>query len=147
MADVIAISDRGTMLYKKVSPAVTFSELVEVTSAPASGADAPTIEVTTLKSEIKQYIADRKDTPAMNFNYNYTEERHETVLAVCNGVSHDFLVIFQDGSGFQITGTAVAYTTEVALGSAIVGVLNITASAVEWLTKVEVDALIGTSSI
>jgi hypothetical protein len=148
MEEIIAISDIGTMLYKKIAPATNFSELMEVTSAPAEGSDAGVIDVTTLKSKKKQSIPDRPEIPVQNFNYNYTQANRILANSVCDGVPHDFLVIYQDGSGYVITGQASTYNTEIGgPGNAVKGVLNIIATATAWKTKAEVDEMIETPSV
>ena len=44
-----------------------YEHLVNIKNVPASGAEGGTIEVTELDSPVKQYIDDRKDTPAQDF--------------------------------------------------------------------------------
>lgn len=141
MAEIIAQSDVGTLLYSK-SGAGKYAELLAVTSAPAEGSKGGTIEVTTLKSPIKQYIPDRPDTPDQDFNYNYTEANYTLAKAVCDSAEHDFLVKFQDGSGYVITGSAQTWINEVSKGSAVTATLHVVASNIVWKTSTEVTALL-----
>lgn len=139
----IAQSDVGTALYAKSGS--TYSELLEITSAPAQGSAGGTIEVTTLKSAFKQYIADRPDVPEQDFGYNYTEDNFASANEVCDGEAHEFLVVFQDGSGYTITGTAQTWINEVGRGQAVEATLHIVATDIAWKTSTQVDALLGIS--
>ena len=141
----IAISDVGTMLYSKIGNASTFTKLLSVISAPAMGSAGGNLEVTVLDSSTKQYIPDRPDVPDQDFNYNYTEANYTTALTACTSDEEDFLVIFQDGSGYQISGIAQTWINEVGRGSAIEATLHIVASAITWKTAVQVLALVGGS--
>lgn len=143
MANIIAQSDVGTMLYGKTEN--VFSELLEITSAPAQGSAGGTIEVTTLKSAIKQYIADRPDTPDQDFNYNYTEANFEKAQEFCDGAEHEFLVKFQDGTGYIIVGSAQTWINEVGRGSAVEATLHIVASQIVWKKSTEVTTLLASN--
>lgn len=140
--NIIAQSDVGTVLYGKNGD--KFTELLAITSAPAEGSAGGTIEVTTLKSAIKQYIADRPDTPDQDFNYNYTEANFKKAQAMCDGAEHEFLVKFQDGSGYVITGSAQTWINEVSRGSAVEATLHIVASDINWKESSEVTTLLAT---
>ncbi len=139
---MIAQSDVGTLLYVKGSNN-EYTELLEIISAPAEGSAGGTIEVTTLKSAFKQYIADRPDVPEQDFGYNYIEANRVKANAVCDGSAHDFLVKFQDGSGYTITGTAQTWANEVGRGQAVEATLHIVATDIAWKTSAEVTALLG----
>ena len=139
-ADVVAQSDVGTTLY--YNDGTSYSELIEVVSVPAEGSAGGTIEVTTLKSAVKQYIADRPDVPEQDFNYNYTEANRTKANAVCDGEVHTFLVKFQDGSGYTIEGTAQTWANDVSRSSAVEATLHIVATNIEWKTSAEVTALL-----
>lgn len=140
--NIIAQSDVGTVLYAKSGD--KFTELLAITSAPAEGSAGGTIEVTTLKSAIKQYIADRPDTPDQDFNYNYTEANFKKAQTMCDGTEHEFLVKFQDGSGYIITGSAQTWINEVSRGSAVEATLHIVASDINWKESSEVTTLLAT---
>ena len=141
MAAIIAQSDVGTMLYMKGS-GEKFEEFLEITSAPAEGSAGGTIEVTTLKSAIKQYIPDRPDTPDQDFNYNYTEANFTKAQEGADGETHEFLVAFQDGTGYVITGTAQTWINEVSRGSAVEATFHVVASNIEWKTSAQVTSLL-----
>lgn len=141
MNNTIAQSDVGITLYSKGSEG-KYSELVEVISAPAEGSAGGTIEVTTLKSAKKQYIPDRPDVPEQDFGYNYTEANRTKVNTVCDGESHDFLVKFQDGSGYTISGTAQTWVNGIGRGQAVEATLHIVATDVTWKTATEITTLL-----
>ncbi len=141
MNNRIAQSDVGTSLYVKGSNS-KYAELIDIISAPAQGSAGGTIEVTTLKSAVKQYIPDRPDVPEQDFGYNYTEENYTSANGVCDGEAHEFLVKFQDGSGYVITGTAQTWINEVGRASAVEATLHIVATSVVWKTSAEVTALL-----
>lgn len=133
------------MLYAKSGSA--YAELVGIKSVPASGSEGGTIEVTELKSTIKQYISDRVDTPAQDFTYNRTAEKYEAVKAVCDGNVHEFLIVFSDGTGTYIKGTAQTWKNEFSAGSAQEATLHIVATDIEDKTAAEVAELIPTISL
>lgn len=141
MAQIVAQSDVGTMLYVKNS-SDKFEEFLEITSAPAQGSAGGTIEVTVLKSAIKQYIPDRPDTPDQDFNYNYTEANFTKAKEYADGDEHDFLVKFQDGTGYIISGSAQTWINEVSRGSAVEATLHVVASNIVWKTSSEVTSLL-----
>ena len=141
MANIVAQSDVGTMLYAK-NGSDKFEEFLEITSAPAEGSAGGTIEVTTLKSAIKQYIPDRPDTPDQDFNYNYTEANFTAAQTYADGDAHDFLVVFQDGTGYVITGSAQTWINEVSRGSAVEATFHVVASNIVWKTSSEVTSLL-----
>lgn len=141
MAQIVAQSDVGTMLYVKNSSS-KFEEFLEITSAPAQGSAGGTIEVTVLKSAIKQYIPDRPDTPDQDFNYNYTEANFTKAQEYADGDTHEFLVKFQDGTGYIITGSAQTWINEVSRGSAVEATLHVVASNIDWKTSSEVTSLL-----
>ena len=142
--NIIAQSDVGTVLYAKTGD--SFVEFLEITSAPAQGSAGGTIEVTTLKSAIKQYIADRPDTPDQDFNYNYTEANFTKAQEVCDGAEHEFLVKFQDGTGYVIVGSAQTWINEVSRGSAVEATLHVVASDIIWKTSSEVATLVSATT-
>lgn len=139
--DVIAQSDVGTMLYSKNAEG-KFIELLEIISAPAQGSAGGTIEVTTLKSAVKQYIADRKDVPEQDFGYNYTEANFKKAVVVCDGDTHEFLVKFQDGSGYTIKGSGQTWINEVGRGAGLEATLHIVATDIAWKESSEVTTLL-----
>lgn len=144
MPNIIAQSDVGTSLYAKNGN--SFVEFLDITSVPAEGSAGGTIEVTVLKSAIKQYIADRPDTPDQDFNYNYTEANFTSAQTYTDGNEHEFLVKFQDGTGYTIKGTAQTWINEVSRGTAVEATFHVVASEINWKTSAQVTELIGTVS-
>ncbi len=133
------------MLYGKKKGAEAFSQLVKIKDVPESGSDPEQIEVTTLDSKIKQYVAGRQDSPSQAFTYNYTEENYFTkVLPYCNGEVHEFLVAYPDGTGTLITGSAQTKKNAVSLNSALEATLTITPMDIVDKTSTEVSALLPT---
>lgn len=143
MAGELAFSDIGTMLYHKSGD--SYTELVGIKSVPASGGEPATLDATELKSERNQYIPDRTDSPNQAFTYNRTDEKFTAVKAVCDGAEHEFLVVFKDGAGTYIKGTAVTYKNEVSKGSVLEATLVVTPVDIQDKTAAEVSALIPNS--
>lgn len=140
MAGELAFSDIGTKLYVKKSTA--YEKLVGIKSVPASGGEPSTLDATELESERNQYIPDRTDSPNQTFTYNRTEEKYEAVKDICDGAEHEFLVVFKDGAGTYIKGTAVTYKNEVSKGSVLEATLVITPTDIQDKTISEVSALL-----
>ncbi len=135
-----AQSDVGIQLYVKNG---TYKELIEIKSVPASGQAGGNLETTTLKSPMKTYIPDRPDTGDMDYTFNYTEANLTKVKEVCDGEEHEFLVKFQDGSGFTYTGQAQVWTNEVSVGSVVEATLHtVPSTAPEIKTSSEITSLI-----
>lgn len=130
------------MLYVKNSSS-KFIELVEIKNTPDTGSDPEQIEVTTLKRKRKAYVAGRQDSPSQSFTYNYTEENYFTnVLVYCDEAIHDFLVVYPDGTGTLITGSATTRKNAISLNSAIEATLVITPTDIVDKTSTEVTALL-----
>jgi hypothetical protein len=146
MANEIAFSDRGTKLYVKTTTnnVSSYTELVGIKSAPASGGEPSQIDVTELKSAIRQYIPDRVDSPNQNFTYNRTDEKFTAVSAVCDTAEHEFLLVYGDGAGTFIKGIASTYKNEVSSGTGLEATLVIVPSEIEDKTIAEVTALLPT---
>lgn len=133
------------MLYVKNS-SDKFIELVEIKDTPDTGADPEQIEVTTLKRKKKAYVAGRQDSPSQTFTYNYTEDNYFTkVMPYADGVTiHDFLVVYPDGTGTLITGSATTRKNAISLNSAIEATLVITPTDIVDKKSTEVTALLAT---
>ena len=132
------------MLYVK-NELSKFEELVEIKDTPDTGSDPEQIEVTTLKRKKKAYVAGREDSPSQSFTYNYTEENYFTnVKTYCDGEIHDFLVVYPDGTGTLITGSATTRKNAISLNSAIEATLVITPQDILDKTSTEVTALLAT---
>ncbi len=130
------------MLYVKNSQS-KFEELVEIKDTPDKGSDPEQIEVTTLKRKRKVYVAGREDSPTQSFTYNYTEDNYHTkVKTYCDEEVHDFLVVYPDGTGTLITGSATTRKNAISLNSAIEATLVITPTDIVDKTSTEVTALL-----
>ena len=67
-----AQSDIGIVLWSSTTgAAASYTKLVDVTSVPGTGSAPGKLETTVLSSQQKTYVADRVDTPDMDFTYNY----------------------------------------------------------------------------
>ena len=134
------------MLYVKNS-SDKFIELVEIKDTPDTGADPEQIEVTTLKRKKKAYVAGRQDSPSQTFTYNYTEDNYFTkVMPYADGVTiHDFLVVYPDGTGTLITGSATTRKNAISLNSAIEATLVVTPTDIQDKDSEEVTALLATA--
>ena len=142
MPTITAQSDVGIMLYVKSN--TTYAELIEIKSVPATGQAGGTLETTTLKSPKKTYIPDRPDTGDMDYTYNYTEANMTAVKEICDNAEHDFLVKYQDGSGFIYSGQAQTWINEVSVGSVVEATLHtVPATAPLEKTASEITALLG----
>ena len=131
------------MLYGKKNGTNAFAELVEIKDAPDTGSDPEQIEVTTLKRRRKIYVEGREDSPSQAFLYNYTEDNYFTkVMPYCNGEIHDFLVVYPDGTGTLIKGSARTRKNSISLNSAIEATLVITPTEIEDKTSSQVTALL-----
>lgn len=133
------------MLYVK-NELSKFEELVEIKNTPDTGADPEQIEVTTLKRKKKAYVAGREDSPSQSFTYNYTKENYYTkVKPYADGVTiHDFLVVYPDGTGTLITGSATTRKNAISLNSAIEATLVVTPTDIVDKDDEEVTALLAT---
>lgn len=141
---VVAYNDQGTtLMYENASH--VWGELVGIVDVPDLGGAGNTIEVTELKSPVKQYISDRKDTGELDFTYNRTAENFEAVSALADGESHNFLVRMSDGTGTYVEGTCQTWKSGFSAGSAQQAILHIVPTTIEDKTAQEVTALIGTS--
>lgn len=94
---------------------------------------------------MKQYIEDRMDLPAQDFTYNRTAEKFEAVKEICDGSAHEFLIVFSDGTGTYIRGTAQTWKNEFSAGSAQEATLHIVATEIEDKTATEVTELLPTA--
>ena len=120
------------MLYGKKKGSEKFTKLVAIKDVPESGADPEQIDVTTLESKIKQYVAGRQDSSLQSFTYNYTKDNYFIkVMPYCDGEVHEFLVVFPDDRGTKLTGSARTRKNAVSANSAIDAVLAITPMNIE----------------
>lgn len=130
-ANPVALNDQGTTLNVDDGTGV-YKELVGIVSVPDQGAAGNNIEVTELKSPIKQYVSDRVDTPSQDFTYNRTQANFEAVQKVCDGNVHNFAIKFSDGTATKIVGTAQTWKNGFQRGSAQEATLHIVATNIEY---------------
>lgn len=84
------------------------------------------------------------DTPEQDFTYNRTAEKYDKVLTICDGAVHEFLVVFSDGTGTYIKGTAQTWKNEFSAGSAQEATLHIVATEIVDKTATDVEAMLPT---
>ena len=141
-----AISDIGTMLFKKDATSNKYKYLFPITAAPATGGAPSQIEVTELDSKYVQNILDRDATPAFEFSYNYTADRYQIAGEAFDGItSNDYMLVFGDGSGFKFTGVGATWTDSLAPGNSVAGQVSVAVSYKEFVA--DTTALVDTSSI
>ena len=141
-----AISDIGTMLFKKDASSNKYKYLFPITAAPATGGAPGQIEVTELDSRYVQNILDRDATPAFEFTYNYTAERYQLASTTFDGITrHDLMLVFGDGSGFKFTGIGATWTDSLSTGNAVTGQVSVAVSYKEFAA--DTTSLVDTSTI
>lgn len=101
--------------------------------------------MTTLEDEDKKYILGRQDRPAQSFTYNYDENRYQKVLEYCDRGVHDFLVVFPDGSGYTMKGSANTFVKGYGTNSAIEAQLTVVVEELLFKKGTEVSALLPTA--
>ena len=131
-------------MYAKKKGETAFTELIAIKDVPDTGSEPETIEVTTLKDTEKSYILGRQDRPAQSFTYNYDEVKFQRVLGYCDRDTHDFLVIFPDGSGYTMKGSASTYVKGYSANSAIEATLTVVVEELKFKTGTEISALLPT---
>lgn len=135
------MTDVGTKLYSKGT--TTYTQLVSVTSAPATGAEVGTIENTPLDSPVKTYDADRPDLPKMQFKYNYSETDYTKVgTSISLTEPKEYLLVYQDGSGVHFTGKGNQWIGEVGRGSEVEAYISFALSELSHKTAAEVTTLL-----
>lgn len=130
--DVVAHSDLGCMLFKYDETTKKFKYLVPVRSLPATGGSPSQIEVTEMDSPIKQFILDRQDTPAYEFDYNYTKNNYAKCKEAFDGkTENEYLITYSDKSGVRFTGTGATWRDSVSVGGEIKGKISVAVSSVD----------------
>lgn len=126
-----AISDYKTYLYVEGTTAGKYHKLVDIISAPATGAAPKNIDVTTLSDAQSVGIPDRPETPTMQFEYNYTKENYALVeAAVSLTADKNYMIVYQDGSGATFTARGATYIKEVSKGKQITAEIALVTSTV-----------------
>lgn len=116
----MAISDVGTKLYAEGTTPGKYTQLVKITSAPATGAAPKSLDTTGLDDTYSTSIPDRPETPAYDFEYNYTSADFEKVVAAISlTADKNFLIVYGDGSGEKFTGRGSTWKKEVTVGKVV----------------------------
>lgn len=115
-----AISDYKTYLYVEGTTAGKYHKLVDIISAPATGSAPKSIDVTTLSDAQSVGIPDRPETPTLEFEYNYTKANFaDATAAVSLTDDKNYLIVFQDNTGWQFTARGATWTKEVSKGKQV----------------------------
>lgn len=143
----MAISDKGTKLYAKDVTGDKYTQLVKITSAPATGSAPKTLDTTCLDDEYTTSIPDRPETPLYEFEYNYTAEDFEKVMAAISATEDkDYLIVYSDGSGEAFTGRGNTWVKDISVGKVVKAGLAFAVSWHEHKTESEVSAMISVSA-
>lgn len=141
----VAIADAGTRLFVKGVNS-TYETFVSVTAAPATGSTPSLLDVTTLDSITKQFIFDREEIPAYEFEYNYTKENYTKVAVKLDGKTQcDFLLVYSDGSGEKFSGCGRTWKDAVSIGTSVKAKMSISVSSHEHAANVTVSG--GTATV
>ena len=126
-----AISDYKTYLCVEGTTAGKYHKLVDVLSAPATGAAPKSIDVTTLSDAQSVGIPDRPETPTLEFEYNYNKTDYATVVAAVSlTVDKKYMIVYQDGSGVTFTAKGSTYIKEVSKGKQVTAAIALIASTI-----------------
>lgn len=132
MADINpkGISDYKTYLYVEGSTAGKYHKLIDVTSVPATGSAPKSLDTTTLSDAATSGVPDRLETPPLEFEYLYTGKNYADVTAAVSATeAHNYLIAYQDNSGYKFSARGATWTKEVGVGSVVKGGLALIASA------------------
>ena len=120
-------SSIGLQVYAFDTTDNQFRYLVPITSDPPEmGATPDTIEITEADSPVRQYVADRPDSPSLEFEYNfnsngYNYNRVKENISATNAKVYCLLLPL--GSAFLIKATGSTWMTG---GNPIRGAFNLT---------------------
>lgn len=120
-------SSIGLQVYAFDTTDNKFRYLVPITSDPPEmGATPDTIEITEADSPVRQYVADRPDSPSLEFEYNfnsngYNYNRVKANISATNAKVYCLLLPL--GSAFLIKATGSTWMTG---GNPIRGAFNLT---------------------
>lgn len=127
----MAISSYNVVLKTSSTATGTYAELVAVKDFPDLGSAPDTIEVTTLRDKMKQYIQGLQDTGSFEFTYNYTNAEFKKVKKLDDNARHFFELDFgNDGAGsegsFFFSGQVSTYVSGTGTGAVVEAKLIIT---------------------
>lgn len=127
------LSDIGTKVYCKTSPAVVYSAFVSVNKIGAIGGSPDKHESTCLDDLYKTYELGRSDTNEVEFGYNYTAANATTVKGKMDGTTeHTLMVVFPDNSGYELVGKGTDTTSDVGVNSLIGGTFTFVIKTKTW---------------
>jgi hypothetical protein len=127
----MAISDYKTYLYIEGTTAGKYHKLIDITSAPATGSAPKSLDTTTLSDAQTTGIPDRPETPSMEFEYLYTAENYAAVSeAISLTEDKNYLIVYQDNSGFTFAAKGSTWVKEVSVGSVVKAGIGLIASTV-----------------
>lgn len=130
--NVVANSDKGCMLFAFNKEKNVFEYLVPVRSIPATGGSPAQIEVTEMDSPIKQFILDRQDTPAFEFDYNYTLNNYNKCKKVFDSKTENvFLITYSDKSGVKFKGIGATWKDGLSVGAEIKAKISVAVSSID----------------
>lgn len=114
------LSDIGTKVYCKTSPAIVYSAFIAVSKIGAVGGSMDKHESTTLDDLVKTYVAGRRDTSELEFTYNFNSANAVIVKGKMDGsTSQVLMIVYPDMSGYEITGVGTDTTSDVSTNSLI----------------------------
>lgn len=143
----VALTDVGTKLYNRATARAAMTKLIGITGVPEMGSAPETQEVTETDSPVRQYVSTRATADALAFTFNYLEDNFEAVNSLDDGASHEFALVFGDGSGYYINGTVKAWTNSFESNSAINATLSITqTTGAVWKSKTEMDQILAATA-
>lgn len=142
MAEV-ALTDVGTKLYYRASANAAMTKLVGITGVPDMGSEPESQEVTETDSLVRQFVGMRASADTLTFTYNYLEANFLAVSGLDDGSSHEFALVFSDGSGYAINGTIKTWTNSFDSNSNIDATFSITQTeGAVWHKKTEMDVIL-----
>ena len=103
----VAQSSIGLQVFGWDKEESKFKYLVPITGdLPAMGSAPATIECTEADSPVKQYIADRTDSPSIELTYNYLAEYEDNIKKYLNSTTpNSFAILLPLGSVFVVEAT------------------------------------------
>lgn len=143
MANEVALTDIGTILYYRKAGTAAMEKLVGITGAPDMGSEPESQEVTETDSQVRQFVGMRASADTLTFTYNYLEDNFDKVNDLDDGSSHEFALVFSDGSGYYINGTIKTWTNSFESNSNIDATFSITqTTGAVWYGKTGMDAIL-----
>ena len=103
------ISDIGARVY--ILETGSYDFLFSCSDIGAIGGSVDKHESTCTDDTAKTYVIGRRDTPEVEFSYNYTEANAVKVQGKMDGATpQELLVVYGDGSGYYLKGVGTDST-------------------------------------